>query len=226
MIDPFAKPLPSPMTFEAGDTVVLCEGFDECAVLRQLCQGWRRPPKIGTSQERRNKGDELRDLVIQVSTHRISTIGLVFDAESDRSARKSEIVGWLRGAGFKPPRAPMRLAKSVVGGATVSVAYLINPHGKRGSAIESYFLPQVRKTTRWSCIENLLECYRSNEPTAQLEEKVILRTFIAHKNARNTGLNAAFTKNILRCEHPALDPVRKFLALLRSASPVEQSARA
>ncbi len=54
MIDPLDRPKPGPMTFDRGDTVILCEGFDECAVLRKLCADWKRPPKIGTCSEGKN----------------------------------------------------------------------------------------------------------------------------------------------------------------------------
>lgn len=224
MIDPL--PLDrrklEPMTFDEGDTVILCEGFDECAVLRRLCKDWKRQPKIGKCQEGLNEEEELRNLAIQVRTHRIAVLGLVFDAEKDRNARKGEITQWLKGAGFTPSKLSLRLRISLLDGVPIQTAYLINPHGKNRGAIESYFLPQIIKKTHWPCIEQLLQCYAERNPTKVLEEKVIVRTFIAHKNGRNTGLNAAFNSRILTCDDESLRPVRRFLSLLRSASPVEQ----
>lgn len=223
MIDPLPRdrPKPEPMTFDEGDTVILCEGFDECAVLRRLCTDWKRAPKIGKCQEGLNEEDELKSLAIQVRTHRIAVLGLVFDAEKDRTARKDQIKQWLEGAGFTPPKQSLRLRISLLDGIEVRTAYLINPHGKHRGAIESYFLPQIHETTHWRCIEQLLRCYAKHNPTEVLKEKVIARTFIAHKNGHNTGLNSAFRANILSCDHDSLEPVRRFLSLLRRASPVE-----
>ena len=49
----------------------------------------------------------------------------------------------------------------------------------------------------------------------------ILNYWLPH--GRNTGLNAAFNAKILNCDDESLDPVRRFLSLLRDASPVQQS---
>ncbi len=224
MIDPFSRPSPKPMTFEPGDTVILCEGRDECAVLRELCetQGWDPPPKIGFCQERRNQAGEIKNLAIQVRTQGIATIGLVFDAENRAATATNQVKKWLKKAGLNPPDGPLKLATSVLNEVKVQTAFLINPHGKDSGTLETYFLPQVRKTSRWACIEKLLACYREHEPTKVREEKLIVRTFIAHGNARNTGLNAAFNAKILNCTDKSLDPVRRFLKLLRKASPVEK----
>ena len=225
MIDPFDRPKPGPMSFDEGDTVILCEGFDECAVLRRLCGDWKPPPKIGICQDKKSEASELKGLAIQIRKHGVALLGLVFDAENDRNARIAEIKKWLKGAGFKPPKAPLQVERSSLGDTVVRTAYLINPHGEERGAIETYFLPQVRRAQRWPCIQRLLTCYDKHEPTDVLEEKLIVRTFIAHKNGRNTGLNAAFNANILSCDDDSFEPVRRFLSLLREASPVEQGAK-
>ncbi|MCH8806689.1 MAG: hypothetical protein IH986_11445 [Planctomycetes bacterium] len=155
----------------------------------------------------------------------MALLGLVFDAENDRNARIAEIKKWLRGAGFKPPKAPLQVERSSLGDTVVRTAYLINPHDEERGAIETYFLPQVRRAQRWPCIQRLLTCYDKQEPTDVLKEKLIVRTFIAHKNGRNTGLNAAFNANILSCDDDSFEPVRRFLSLLREASPVEQGGK-
>ena len=217
MIDPFKRPKTGPITFDAGGTVLLCEGFDECAVLRKLCADWAPAPKIGVCQEGLDYADEIKDLATQVKMHQVAAIGLVFDAEGNRARRVDEIKKWLTKAGFKPPQGPLRLRKSSLGDALVQVAYLVNPHGKERGAIESYFLPQICRTKHWCCIDELLRCYEEREPSKVLREKLIVRTFIAHRNGRNTGLNAAFNAGILDCSDASLNPVRRFVALLREA---------
>ena len=61
MINPFDRPNPGPMAFDKGDTVILCEGFDECAVLRRLCADWKRRPKIGICSEKKNEEEEIKN---------------------------------------------------------------------------------------------------------------------------------------------------------------------
>jgi len=224
MIDPFLRPSPVPMKFERDDTVILCEGRDECAVLRELCtrKEWKRPPKTGVCQEGTNPREEINDLVIQVGMHEIATIGLVFDAENMAATATNQVKKWLREAGLNPPDGPLKLATSLLNKVKVQTAFLINPHGKDSGSIETYFLQQVRSTKRWDCIDKLLAWYRKHEPTKEREDKVIVGTLIAHGNASNTGLSAAFNAKILNCTDNSLKPVQRFLELLRKASPVEQ----
>jgi hypothetical protein len=222
MIDPFDRPKRKPIEFDAGDTVILCEGFDECVVLRKLCTDWTQAPKIGICGEGLNWADEIKGLADQVKMRCVAVIGLVFDAEKDRAARIDEIKSWLQEAGFTPPQTALRPKKCSLDGVLVRTAYLINPHGKGRGAIETYFLPQIRRAEHWPCIEQLLQCYDERNPSSVLKEKLIVRTFIAHMNGRNTGLNAAFNAKILNCDDRNFDPVRRFLSLLRDASPVER----
>jgi len=223
MIDPFARPPLTPIRFEKGDTAILCEGRDECAVLGRLSVDWKLKPRIGICQDGHNVREELQQIAIQVKTQQLAMIGLVFDAEGDRDKRTTSLQRGLKGAGLPVPSAPMRLKKARIGDADVSTAFPINPHGEKTGSIESYFIPQVRASDRWQCIEKLLKCYRSQAPTKVAKEKVILRTFIAHGNGRNTGLNAAFNDQLLQWNHDSLDPMRRFLDLLRRASPVESA---
>lgn len=224
MIDPFAKPPPRPMAFESGDTVILCEGRDECAVIRKLTEGWVRPPKIGICQDGANPLEEIKGLALQVRTHRVATIALVFDAEEDSTARKRQLRNWLGEAGLAAPHAPLTIARKEVDGNTVRTSFLINPRGKKSGSIESYFMSQVQASRRWPCVDRLLECYQREQPSRVLRQKLILRTFIAQQNGRNTGLNAAFNSGILSCDHADLKPVRQLLERLRAVSPLEPAA--
>lgn len=215
MIDPFDKPPPGPMKLHQGEAVILCEGFDECAVLNRLLQSNTTGLRIGMLQDRQNVAGELRSLADQVRINRLAALGLVFDAEDDRAARQAQIMNWLDAAGFAPPKRCLTLRKSMVDGVPVRTAYLINPHGKRGGMIESYFLPQIYRTKQWQCIKGLLDCYSANAESDVRVEKLIVRTFIAHRNGYNTGLNAAFNDHILDWTVPELDPFRRFLSLMQ-----------
>jgi len=164
-------------------------------------------------------------LADQTRKDRVATVGLVFDAEDGATTRRRQIVKWLRKAGFKPPTEPLKIATSNLDGTTVKTAYLINPHGQSRGAIESLFIPQMKKAKHWPCVESLLECFTETNPSQELQDKIMVRTFIAHRNGRNTGLNAAFNARILNCDDKNFDPVRRFLKLLQRASPIERRAK-
>ncbi len=222
MIDPLPRQPPAPMKFEKGDTVILCEGRDECAVLHELCADWSRKPKIGVCADEINLAAEILSLVTLARTHRIATIGLVFDAEKKPAESARKIRKKLNSAGLNAPTRAIELAATKLNDdLSLNTAYLINPHMGGPGAVESYFIPQIMQSKSWKCIEALLSCYDKIEPSKQQKDKLIVRTFIAHSNASNTGLNSAFNAKILDCNHPILDPVRQFLKLLKPESPIE-----
>jgi hypothetical protein len=222
MIDPFARGPRSAVIFEPGDIVILCEGRDECAVIRQLTAGWPHTPKILTRDASAGLTweDEFKALAGQVAMHVLSGIGFVFDAEPSRGQAERELKKRHDAAGLKMPRRPGKPEKSVVDGVEVWTAYFLNPPGRAQGGLESLFLPQIRKSPRWACIDALMRCYKKREPIKQSPDKVILRTFIAHSNPYNTGLAVAFHKekgkSILTCDCSEFDPLRAFLSALQA----------
>lgn len=227
MIDPFAPTDKKELPLEDGDVAILCEGNDECAVVNQLTKAWGKRPKVGTRtyKPQFNWADEIAALVKQVSKSHLAAIGFVFDAEKTRASREADLTRWYAEAGLTKPRKPLSLTTSVIDGYRFKTAYLINPHRKKAGAIESLFVPQIQASSRWPCIRQLLRCYERQEPFKVDVHKLIVRTFIAHGNAYNTTLHVALQDRLLSCDGAEFDPLRKFLDLLRNASPLEKAAR-
>lgn len=217
MINPFAEPLPAKaLEFEVGAKVILCEGKDECAVVSRLTSHWETKPVIGTTAAGFSRRDEFIALANQVSIRRLTAIGFVFDAEDSRSQAESEIESYYIAAGLLKPKQPGRLKISVVDRTRVKTGYLINPPGKETGSLESLFLPQIEASNKWRCIHPLLECYKAKCATKENESKVAVRTFIAHGSGHNTGLNVALRRNLLSCDSPEFDPLRKFLSRIEA----------
>lgn len=234
MIDPLHRHIPKQFDFERGDTAILCEGRDEAAVLNKLCGDWKRKPKIGVVPEGKSFEEEIKNLSKAAIKDQIATIGFVRDAEDDYASCEKQLKRWLKGAGLTPPEHAGTGALSSVNGAHVTIAYLVNPAVNESGAIETLFLPQIRTSPRWPCLEALLTCYAEREQSDQSRDKVIVRTFIAHSNGYNTGLNAALkprqSRNrtlppILSCDSTEFDSIRAFLDLLRSSSPIEHAGK-
>ena len=217
MIDPLERFARKPMQFAEGDKVILCEGRDDCEVLAHLTKDWEPNPKIGTRGDARYAWDqELKGLAAQVPLRKISAIGLMFDADSSRSDKVDELQKWYQGAGLMKPATANRLRLSEVDGAKVFTAYLINPPGRSNGCLETLFLKQVRVSEIGKCFTALLECYAQHCASNQNLAKVELRSFIAHRNAYNTGLGLAIRDGHLNCTGPQFDGLRRFVELLAS----------
>jgi len=218
MIDPLAARPSTELSFMDGDKVVLCEGRDECALLRHLTKTWPVPPKIGTRTPvlNRNWEDEFRALAKQVPARGLAAIGFVFDAEKSTSDTEKSLTKYYSSAGFTKPNKPLCVDDSVIEGVTTRTLYLINPHDREMGSIESLFVAKIKESPQWHCIEELLRCYETTNRIAQLEGKVIVRTYLSHSRS-NTGLQVALEDGLLSCDGQEFDAVRQFLELIRTA---------
>jgi hypothetical protein len=216
MINPLRPTGREEVTFEADDVVFLCEGMDECAVISCLTQGWTKAPKIGTRDNTKKEqgwDKEFRALANQVQMRAIRAIGLVFDAETSRKKRLEELSSWCLGAGLTMPDRECELCKMHLGTVDVSTAYLIAPPSEDVGCLDDLFVPQVRSSALWPCLESLLNCYASTVPSNERRSKLLVRTFIAHRNAYNTGLHLAIRDGHLSCDGPEFQSLRDFVAL-------------
>jgi hypothetical protein len=216
MINPLRPTGREEVTFESGDVVFLCEGMDDCAVIAHLTQAWTKPPKIGTRDDKKKErgwDKEFRALASQVQMRAIRAIGFVFDAEKSRKERLEELRNWYLAAGLTMPASECELCKMRLGTVDVSTAYLIAPPGVDVGCLDDLFIPQVQSSTVWPCLEGLIECYSSTLASNQPRSKLLVRTFIAHRNAYNTGLNLAIRDGHLSCDGPEFQHLRDFVAL-------------
>ena len=215
MTDPFTN---RPIELRKYTTVILCEGKDECFVVSELCKDWQDRPGIGVVDRGHGTEKEMAALAQQAPLCRIQAIGFVFDAEKSRAKILSTLKTWYETAGLEMPKRAGTLKVSLLGGNyRVRTGYSITPHGKPSGWLESLFIPQIRKSDVWPCIDGLVACYTDNCPSDQNIDKVIVRTFIAHRNAYNTGLGVALRDKILTCEDHSFDALRRFLVRLEAA---------
>ncbi|MEW6249808.1 MAG: DUF3226 domain-containing protein [Planctomycetota bacterium] len=219
MIDPLQPAPRERISFDQGDVVFLCEGMDDCALVAHLTKRWARPPKVGTRppDSRWSWDREFADLAKQVIARKISAVGFVFDAEQSRGERLNRLRSWYAAANFTMPSQESQLAVSgLAEGVSVRTGYILIPPDAETGSLEDLFLPQVAASPIASCIDDLLRCYSDREPSRESESKLRLRTFLAHKNAYNTGLNVALRDGHVTCEGPEFAPLLAFVHLFGS----------
>lgn len=216
MINPAAPRAQRPtLEFEPGDIVFVCEGIDDCAVVDKLTKGWPRRPKVGT---RDPQGEytwevEIQQLAKQVRMHRIAAIGFVCDAEKSRTKALERLENWYNAGGLSMPSGEAQTSETDVNGRRLLTAYLINPVGADTGMLEDLLLPQIRQKPIWTCLESLQKCYESVAPPKNAMSKVIVRTFLAHENAYNTGLHLALRDGYLTVDGREFDEFRRFVEL-------------
>jgi hypothetical protein len=221
MINPAAARAPrATLEFGADDIVFVCEGIDDCAVVDKLTEHWPRHPKIGTRdpQVKHTWEDEIGQLAKQVRMRRIAGIGFVCDAENSRKEALKRLQDWYEAGALAMPPGESQTLESDVDGRRLVTAYLVNPVRARSGMLEDLFLPQIQQKPIWSCLEPLKQCYESVAPPKKAMSKVIVRTFLAHENAYNTGLHLALRDGSLTVDGQEFNDFRRFVELFRSGA--------
>ncbi|MDO8630713.1 MAG: hypothetical protein Q7R41_09485 [Phycisphaerales bacterium] len=219
MMNPFHRD--SKIELKPGDVVFIGEGGDECAVLKSVTQGWHPEPVFLTRNDRDEQlkklkwEEQFRLFIQQAFMRRISAIGLLFDAEPNRSARKSLIEKMFAAAELSCPRAANQVRATSKNGAKIKTAYFINPPSKKTGCLESLFVPQIKNADVGLCITDLLKCYQRKATILPNRDKLLVRTFLARRNPDNTGLTVALRDGSLSCDSKDFDSLRQFVEHLK-----------
>jgi len=216
MIDPFNPSRPPRLELKRGDAVFVCEGKDDCALVEHLTARWKFPPIVVTRnlEDKSDWNDQFRTIVQQGLARRIASIGVLFDAETNRRKSEKTIRNMFKAAEISPPSKAGLVQKRRVNGDTIKTGFFINPPGKSNGALETSFLPQVMESEIGGCLRKLRSCYRGIRRMKTIREnKVVVRTFLAHRRPYNTGLTLALAKSDLNCKRPEFEKLRKFIHL-------------
>ena len=213
MINPLKRGKAQEVSIEKDDIVFACEGLEDCALVEFLTREWDPQPKIGTKADVKDLGwaDEFRRLADKVRMQRPAAVLFVFDAEGSRADAVKDLRKDCADAGIPLPCASNRIELKKVRSIAVRVGFHINPHGRRQGAIESLFLPQIRESPDWECLDALIKCYQKAELSVKNDEKTIVRSYIARRKPHNTGLRVALQDGILHCDSKDFDPLKRFL---------------
>jgi len=217
MINPLERVDRAQVSFERGDIVIACEGFDECAVVTAMTRGWKRRPKIGTATrppgETARWEDEFSLLRTAIQKDEISGIGCVFDAEDKRKACEARLIKLFASIGLAGAVSASVKTASIES-RRVSFGFVINPPEGTGS-LDSLFRRQIEATPEWKCLQSLLTCYENHGIRHANPDKVLLRSLLAARRPENTGLNVAINARVVSCAAKEFEALDRFLRALR-----------
>lgn len=196
----------APITYEK---VLAVEGHDAFqffkALLRQL--------SLLTDIEIRNFGgvDDLSDflnlLIITPGFDRVTSLGIVRDAETNADSAFQSVRGKLAMAALSVPEHPVSIAD---GNPKVSVFIL--PDCENPGMLETLCLRAVSDDMGMACVEEYFNCTKSqglalpsNMPKAQVQ------AFLASKPRPGLLLGQAAHEGYWPWDHPALDKIKQFL---------------
>ena len=152
--------------------------------------------------------------VIRHSTDfsKVSSIGVVRDADANADGALESVRDALKAANLPSPDAPLSLA-----GDDLRVAVLIAPHGKSSGAIEDVCLESVAGDAAMGCVHDYLNCIKDSVAEAERPNnlrKAKLQAFLASRERSGLRLGEAAEAGYWDFEHAAFDPFKRLLGKL------------
>ena len=141
---------------------------------------------------------------------KVSSIGVVRDADANAGSALQSVRDALRDANLPSPDAPLSLA-----GTDRRVAVLIAPHGESSGTIEDVCLESVAGDAAMGCVQDYFSCLNDNgvEQPGNMP-KAEAQAFLASRERPGLRLGEAASAGYWDFEHIAFEPFKRLLGML------------
>ena len=143
---------------------------------------------------------------------KVSSIGVVRDADANADSALQSVRDALRAANLPAPDAPLSLA-----GTDRRVAVLIAPHGEPSGTIEDVCLESVAGDAAMGCVRDYLNCIKDSVAESEQPNnlpKAEAQAFLASRERPGLRLGEAASAGYWDFEHTAFDPFKTLLGML------------
>ena len=152
--------------------------------------------------------------VIRHSTDfsKVSSIGVVRDADANASSALQSVQDALRAANLPSPDAPLRLVED-----GIKVVVLIAPYDKPSGTIEDVCLESVAGDAAMGCVRDYLNCIKDSVAEAEQPNnlpKAEAQAFLASRERPGLRLGEAASAGYWDFEHAAFEPFKRLLGML------------
>jgi len=190
--------------------LVIGEGVEEVRLFQALL---RRVGVAGVAVEQYGGVDRLADylatLRVRPGFAGLVSLGVTRDADDDAAGRFQSVCGHLRRNGFVAPPAHARV---VDGSPRVGVFVL--PDGVRPGMLEDLCWDAVAEGPARGCIDAFLACLDGAQLHPKPLAKARIHAWLSSRNVPDRRLGEAEQAGDVPFEHPAFDPVIRFLQSL------------
>ncbi|MXY68845.1 MAG: hypothetical protein F4Y47_09835 [Acidobacteriia bacterium] len=138
---------------------------------------------------------------------RVTSLGIVRDAETSAGGAFESVQGSLAGAGLPVPQAPGQRV-----GDRPAVTAMILPGGNRTGMLETLLNETLCGDNVLTCIDDFFRCVEEHcgEPTHR-PEKARSHAYLATKRDPHLSVGFAAKRGYWNLKHQALEPLRTFL---------------
>lgn len=143
---------------------------------------------------------------------KVSSIGVVRDADANADSALQSVQDALRDANLPLPDKPLSLAEGAI-----RVAVLIAPYDKPSGAIEDVCLESVAGDAAMGCAQDYLNCIKDSVAESEQPNnlrKARLQAFLASRKQPGKRLGEAAEAGYWDFDHIAFEPFKRLLGML------------
>jgi hypothetical protein len=154
-----------------------------------------------------------KGLKINPGYSRVTSIGIVRDADADPAGAFQSVCSALSNAGLPVPTAPLQSA-----GAAPKITVLIVPGESRTGMLEDICLESVADDPAMGCVEEYFGClegkFGADDERLKNRAKSKVQVFLASQASPGWGLGVAAQKGYWGFNHPSFEGIKQFLGIL------------
>ncbi len=191
--------------------VLIVEGEDEKRLFSELIAYLDLPDiEIRAIGGKTKIHGNIRALTITSGFDKVTSVGVIRDADEDPTAAFQSVCGALQNAGLARPTEPLQPA-----GDSPRVIVMILPNGETSGMLENLCLESVREDPAMRCVDEYFECLEERvEKLPRNLSKARVHTFLASRERPDLRLGEAAQKGYWPWDHPAFEQAKLFLNTL------------
>ena len=143
---------------------------------------------------------------------KVSSIGVVRDADANAGSALQSVQGALRDANLPSPDKPLSLVED-----GIKVVVLIAPYDKLSGSIEDVCLESVAGDAAMGCVQDYLNCIKDSVAESERPNnlrKARLQAFLASRKRPGKRLSEAAEAGYWDFDHTAFEPFKTLLGML------------
>ncbi len=196
--------------------LLLVEGQDEVMLIDKLLRELELTEvlQIINVNGKNNISRGLKSLMKHSDSHRISSIGIIRDADKNPKGAFDSICSALENAGLAKPKQPEELV-----GDKPKVAIMILPTANTEGMLETLCLQSVQEDPAMACVNQYFDCLKKQLGEAQMPKnlaKAKTAAFLSSRPELASNVGIAAQKGYWPFTHSTFSSLKAFLQLLES----------
>ena len=157
-----------------------------------------------------NLKNTLKTLKTDANFRKVSTIGIIRDADNDFNSAFDSVKTALSNSNLTIPQTPLYKT-----GSNPSISIYIMPNNQDAGDLEKLIIDTLQQDPILLCVSNYFDCVSKITGTTHPKlHKASIQVYLAKEDEGYVSMDTACQKGVWHLESPALDSIKTYLSVL------------